>query len=241
MINLYNISKIYYGCDKKAVDSLNLEVYKGEIFGFLGPNGSGKTTTVKIITGILKPDSGKVLINGYDILKDPLKAKKEIGYVPDDPEIFNKLTGFEYLRFISDIYEINNKTRQLNIEKFGGILEINDVLNMKIESYSHGMKQKLLILGALIHEPSILIMDEPINGLDAKAIRNLRNIMRTLADQGKTVFITTHLIQMAEDICDRIAIIKGGRIIYSGTVNELKIKKDNKKDLEEIFLEMTEA
>ncbi|KAA5806619.1 ATP-binding cassette domain-containing protein [Thermoanaerobacterium thermosaccharolyticum] len=130
MINLYNISKIYYGCDKKAVDSLNLEVYKGDIFGFLGPNGSGKTTTVKIITGILKPDSGKVLINGYDILKDPLKAKKEIGYVPDDPEIFNKLTGFEYLRFISDIYEINNKTRQLNIEKFGGILEINDVLNM---------------------------------------------------------------------------------------------------------------
>ncbi|QSZ26428.1 ABC transporter ATP-binding protein [Aceticella autotrophica] len=241
MINLYNISKIYYGCDKKAVDSLNLEVYKGEIFGFLGPNGSGKTTTVKIITGILKPDSGKVLINGYDILKDPLKAKKEIGYVPDDPEIFNKLTGFEYLRFISDIYEINNKTRQLNIEKFGGILEINDVLNMKIESYSHGMKQKLLILGALIHEPSILIMDEPIIGLDAKAIRNLKNIMRTLADQGKTVFITTHLIKMAEDICDRIAIIKGGRIIYSGTVNELKIKKDNKKDLEEIFLEMTEA
>jgi len=241
MLILENVSKTYYGCDKRAVDSLNLDVHEGEIFGFLGPNGSGKTTTVKIITGILKPDNGKVLVNGYDLIKEPLKAKEKMGYVPDNPDIFNKLTGLEFLRFISDIYKVDSKIRKSNIEKYGKILEIYDTLNMKIESYSHGMKQKLLILGALIHEPDLLIMDEPVIGLDTKAIKNLKEIMRSLSKQGRTVFITTHIMQIAEEICDRIAIIKNGRILYTGTINDLKIKKDDKKDLEEIFLEMTES
>ncbi|WP_029688761.1 ABC transporter ATP-binding protein [Thermoanaerobacter sp. A7A] len=238
MLILEDVSKTYYGCGKKAVDSLNLDVHEGEIFGFLGPNGSGKTTTVKIITGILKPDKGKVLVNGYDVIKEPLKAKEKIGYVPDNPDIFSKLTGLEFLRFISDIYKIDSKIRKSNIEKYGKILEIYDVLNMKIESYSHGMKQKLLILGALIHEPELLIMDEPVIGLDTKAIKNLKEIMRSLAQQAKTVFITTHIMQMAEEICDRIAIIKNGRILYTGTINELKIRGNDEKDLEKIFLEM---
>ncbi|MFU0783700.1 MAG: ABC transporter related [Thermoanaerobacterium thermosaccharolyticum] len=238
MIEFIDVFKSYYRSNLKAVDGINFRVEKGKIFGFLGPNGAGKTTTIKLIIGALKPDRGKILIGGFDITENPLEVKKLISYVPDDLNIFNRLTGVEYLQFVADMYEMNRVVRQSNVEKYSKIFGIYDALNMKIESYSHGMKRKLFIVGALMHDPIVLIMDEPFNGLDVKATVDLKDILHSLKKEGKTVFFSTHMLNIAEDICDEIAIIKRGKIIYEGTLADLKLQKNNLYDLEKIYVEM---
>jgi len=188
MIEFIDVFKSYYGSNLKAVDGINFRVEKGKIFGFLGPNGAGKTTTIKLIIGALKPDRGKILIGGFDITENPLEVKKLISYVPDDLNIFNRLTGVEYLQFVADMYEMNRVVRQSNVEKYSKIFGIYDALNMKIESYSHGMKRKLFIVGALMHDPIVLIMDEPFNGLDVKATVDLKDILHSLKKKAKRCF-----------------------------------------------------
>lgn len=239
MITIQNLSKSYGKNKVKAIDGINLEVKKGEIFGFLGPNGAGKTTTIKLITGILKMDEGNIFVNGTSIKDNPIGVKKQIGFVPDNPEIFNRLTGIEYLNFIADVYEMGKDEREDNILKLAKEFEIEDVLTESIGSYSHGMKQKIVLIGALMHNPPLWILDEPMVGLDPKAAFTLKNMMREHADKGNTVFFSTHVLEVAEKICDRIAIIKGGKIITVGTVEELKNKK-HEESLEKLFLELIE-
>lgn len=239
MITIQNLSKSYGKNKVKAIDGINLEVKKGEIFGFLGPNGAGKTTTIKLITGILKMDEGNIFVNGISIKGNPIEVKKQIGFVPDNPEIFNRLTGIEYLNFIADVYEMGKEEREDNILKLAKEFEIEDVLTESIGSYSHGMKQKIVLIGALMHNPPLWILDEPMVGLDPKAAFTLKNMMREHADKGNTVFFSTHVLDVAEKICDRIAIIKGGKIITVGTVEELKNKK-HEESLEKLFLELIE-
>lgn len=239
MITIQNLSKSYGKNKVKAIDGINLEVKKGEIFGFLGPNGAGKTTTIKLITGILKMDEGNIFVNGISIKDNPIEVKKQIGFVPDNPEIFNRLTGIEYLNFIADVYEMGKEEREDNILKLAKEFEIEDVLTESIGSYSHGMKQKIVLIGALMHNPPLWILDEPMVGLDPKAAFTLKNMMREHADKGNTVFFSTHVLDVAEKICDRIAIIKGGKIITVGTVEELKNKK-HEESLEKLFLELIE-
>lgn len=239
MIEIRNLSKTYGKSKVKALDNINLEVRDGEIFGFLGPNGAGKTTTIKHITGILKIDQGDIFINGIDVKNNPIEAKRQIGFVPDNPEIFNRLTGLEYLNFIADVFEIDQKERMDRIMNLADEFEIKSALSESIGSYSHGMKQKLALIGALIHNPPVWILDEPMVGLDPKSAFTLKNMMRRHADNGKTVFFSTHVMEVAEKVCDRIGIIKGGKIIFVGTVEELKEKK-NDESLEKIFLELIE-
>jgi ABC-2 type transport system ATP-binding protein len=239
MIELQNVSKTYAKANVKALEDINLSVKNGEIFGFLGPNGAGKTTTIKLITGILKPNSGNVNVNGIDISKEPVKAKKNLGFVPDNPEIFNRLTGLEYLNFIADIYEISDKERYSAINELAENFEIKDALPSSVSSYSHGMKQKLVILGALLHNPSVWVLDEPMVGLDPKAAFTLKEMMRKHADNGNTVFFSTHIMEVAEKICDRIGIIKKGKIVFTGTIDELRdLRKDQDESLENLFLEL---
>lgn len=240
MILINNVSKTYARGRVKAVNSINLEVKKGEIFGFLGPNGAGKTTTIKMITGILKPDEGQIFVNGINVVSEPIKAKKQIGFVPDNPEIFNRLTGIEYLNFIADIYEVDGKQRYEKINEFAEIFEIKDALNSSIGSYSHGMKQKLIIIGALIHNPPVWILDEPLVGLDPKAAFLLKEMMRKHADNGNTVFFSTHIMEVAERLCDRIGIIKKGEIIFTGTIDELRQIREENDSLENLFLELVD-
>jgi len=239
MITIQNVSKTYGKNKVKALDNINLEVRDGEIFGFLGPNGAGKTTTIKLITGILNMDEGSILVNGIDVKKNPIEAKKQIGYVPDNPEIFNRLTGLEYLNFIGDVFEMDSRKRAEKIMELAEEFEIKSALKESISSYSHGMKQKLVLIGALMHNPPVWILDEPMVGLDPKSAFTLKKMMRQHADSGKTVFFSTHVMEVAEKVCDRIGIIKGGRIIFVGTVEELKERK-NDESLENIFLELIE-
>lgn len=234
------MSKTYSKGQVKAVDNINLEVKPGEIFGFLGPNGAGKTTTIKMIVGLLKPDTGKVFIDGIDVWEKPLEAKRKISYVPDTPEVYDKLKGIEYLNFIADIYGIAKEVRQERIEKYLDIFGLKDAIGNLIGSYSHGMKQKLVLISALIHEPELFILDEPMVGLDPKSSFNLKEIMRERCQEGKTVFFSTHVLDMAEKLCDRIAIINKGKIIALGTMEELKSTAEDKESLEKIFLELTE-
>ncbi len=239
MIEIKNVTKSYEK-DKKAVNDINLQIHNNEIFGFLGPNGAGKTTTIKMMTGILGIDKGDVFIDNYSIQKEPLEAKKRFGYVPDNPDMFLKLKGIEYLNFMADIYELSESKRKEQIEKLSKLFEINDVLSNRIESYSHGMKQKVAIIGALLHEPNNLILDEPITGLDPKASFELKNIMRVYTEQNKAVFFSTHILEVAEKICDRIGIINKGEIIFIGTIEEMREKLKENKSLEELFMEITE-
>lgn len=239
MIEITNVSKSY-SAPKKAVNSINLKIEDGEIFGFLGHNGAGKTTTIKMATGILTPDSGSIKINGIDIALEPLKAKNEFGYVPDNPDIFLKLKGIEYLNFMADIYEVPTEIRGKKIEELSTRFEIKDALNDSIQSYSHGMRQKIIIIGVLIHDPAVWILDEPMTGLDPKSSFTLKEMMREHADAGKTVFFSTHILEVAEKLCDKVAIINKGEIIYSGTLEKLKKIYKTDESLEKIFLEMTE-
>lgn len=240
MLKIEQVSKTYGNKNAKAVDNISLEVHPGEIFGFVGPNGAGKTTTIKMMVSLLKPDTGRIIINGIDNQKNILEAKKQFSYVPDNPELFEKIKGIEYLKFLADVYEVPVTDRQKKIEKYLEIFEIKEAINDPIGSYSHGMKQKLALVGALIHNPEVFILDEPMVGLDPKASFELKKIMRDHCTQGKSVFFSTHVLDVAEKICDRIAIIKKGKIIEVGTMAEIRAKAGSQESLENIFLELTE-
>lgn len=239
MISIKNVSKSY---DKKnkIIDKLNLEINDGEIFGFLGPNGAGKSTTIKMITGILDIDEGDILINNKSIINNPIETKKEFGYVPDNPDMFLKLKGIEYLNFLADIYEVGLEDRKQKIEELTKLFEINDVLNDKIQSYSHGMRQKIVIIGSLLHEPKNWIIDEPMTGLDPKATYELKQIMKKNTKQNKCVFFSTHILDVAEKLCDKIGIINKGKLLFVGTLEEMRNELKENKSLEELFMEITE-
>ena len=239
MIKLENISKSYVK-GKKSVDSLNLEIKDGEIFGFLGPNGAGKTTTIKMITGILNAEEGKILVDDKDIKKDSISAKKTIGFVPDTPDIFLKLKGIEYLNFMGDIYEVPKEIRRQRIEELTKKFEIYDNLNEEMQGYSHGMRQKIILCGALLNNPKNWILDEPMTGLDPKASYDLKEMMRKHAKEGNCVFFSTHVLEVAEKLCDRVGIINKGKLIFVGTFEEMKTKLKDNGTLEELFLEITQ-
>lgn len=237
MIEIKNISKSYVK-GKKSIENLNLEIKDGEIFGFLGPNGAGKTTTIKMITGILEIDDGDIFIDNISIVKNPIEAKKCMGLVPDNPDAFLKLKGIEYLNFIADVYDVSTEDRIQRIKELSEKFEIIDVLNNKIESYSHGMRQKLIIIGVLLHDPKNWILDEPMTGLDPKSSFELKNMMREHANKNNTVFFSTHILDVAERLCDRIGIIDKGKLLFVGTYEEMKNELKENKSLEELFMEI---
>lgn len=238
MISIKNVSKSY-NKKSKIIKNLNLEINNGEIFGFLGPNGAGKTTTIKMITGILDIDEGDILIDNISIKNEPIMAKRNFGYVPDNPDIFLKLKGIEYLNFMADMYEISKEKRKQKIEELASLFEINNVLNDKIQSYSHGMRQKLLIIGSLLHEPQNWVIDEPMTGLDPKSTYNLKQIMKQITDQNKCVFFSTHILDVAEKLCDKIGIINKGQLLFVGTLKQMKNELKENKSLEELYMEIT--
>ena len=239
MIEIKNVSKSYIK-GKKSVDNLSLEIKDGEIFGFLGPNGAGKTTTIRIITGILDADEGEILIDGKNIKTQALEAKKNFGFVPDNPDMFLKLKGIEYLNFMADVYDIPANKRKEKIESLTKKFEIYNELNNQIQSYSHGMRQKIVICGALLSEPKNWILDEPMTGLDPKSSFDLKEMMREHSKSGKTVFFSTHVLEVAEKLCDRVGIINNGKLVFVGTFEEMKQKFKEQASLEELFLEITE-
>jgi len=238
MITLENVTKSYGSL--KAVDNLNLTIEDGQVFGFIGPNGAGKTTTIKLMTGILAPDSGTVKLDGVDIAKEPIEAKRRFGFVPDQFNMYERLTGREYLRFMADIYCVPLEKRNAHIEKYLQLFSLEQAYDQQIRGYSHGMKQKLAIIGALIHEPSIWILDEPMVGLDPQSAFLLKEEMRKHRDNGHTVFFSTHVLDVAERLCDQIGIIKQGQLIANGTLEELR-GGQNDSTLEELFLELVQA
>lgn len=239
MIEIKNLTKIF-GTNFKAVDDLNLEIKSGEIFGFLGPNGAGKTTTLKMMVGITNPSKGDIIINGKSIIKENLEAKKEFGFVPDSPDVFLRLTGLEYLNFMAAIYDINDVDKKDRIKTLSEKFEMTDALTDRISSYSHGMRQKIVIIGVLMHKPPVWILDEPLTGLDPKSSFILKEMMREHANQGNTVLFSTHVLDTAEKICDRVGIISKGKLIYVGTIEELKNNENKNESLEELFLELVD-
>ena len=239
MIEIKNVSKSYKK-GKKVIDNINLEIRDGEIFGFLGPNGAGKTTTIKMITGILDIDEGDILIDGNSIKTNPLEAKKRFGLVPDNPDIFIKLKGIEYLNFIADIYKISEEERIEKIKNLSKQFEMENVLNNKIQSYSHGMRQKIVIMATLLHDPQNLILDEPMTGLDPRSSFDLKRIMRERTKQNKSVFFSTHILEVAERLCDRVGIINRGKLVFIGTYEEMKKEFNKNASLEELFMEITD-
>lgn len=240
MLKIENISKAYDGGKVKAVDNINLDIKPGEIFGFLGPNGAGKTTTIKMIVGLLKPDEGNIKVKGIDVWERPLEAKQEMSYVPDNPEVYDKLKGIDYLNFVADMYGIEKSLRIEKIDYYTKLFNIENALGDIIGSYSHGMRQKLVLTSALLNEPNLFILDEPMVGLDPKSAFNLKEIMKDMCDKGKIVFFSTHVLEVAEKLCDRIAIINKGKIIKVGTMEELRQDAKERGSLENIFLELTE-
>ncbi|ABY44243.1 ABC transporter ATP-binding protein [Bacillus mycoides] len=238
MIEILNVSKSYNG-STYAVKDLSLSVPSGEIFGFLGPNGAGKSTTIKMITGIHGVDKGTITINGKDIMKNPMEAKKTFGYVPDSPDMFLRLKGIEYLNFMADMYEVPKEVRQERIESLAKKFDLYNALSDQIQSYSHGMRQKIVIIGVLVHEPDVWILDEPLTGLDPKSAYILKEMMREHADKGKIVFFSTHVLEVAEKICDRVAIINKGNLQFKGNLNEMRDHFESNESLEKMFLEMT--
>lgn len=239
MISLRNVSKTYGASGKKAVDSLTWDVEDGKITGFIGPNGAGKTTTLKMITGVIAPNEGSITLNGIDIVKNPLEAKRQYGFVADSPDSFLRVKGIEYLNFMADIYGVPAAERSAIIEDTAKRFEMEDALGSRILSYSHGMRQKIMVMGALIHKPSIWILDEPLTGLDPRSAHELKLMMQEHARAGNTVLFSTHVLEVAEKLCDRIAIINKGVQVYLGTLDDLKSKYPE-QSLENIFLEITE-
>ena len=219
---------------------MNLKIEDGTIFGFIGPNGAGKTTTIEMITGVLKIDKGDIFIDGKSITKEPIEAKKLFGFVPDSPDAFEKLTGLEYLNFIADVYNVPQKERFEKVKDLANKFGIYDSLKDRIQSYSHGMKQKLIIISVLLYNPKNWILDEPMTGLDPKASYILKDLMKEHSQKGNTVFFSTHVLEVAEKICDKIAVIDNGKIIFVGTCDELKEKTKNNTSLEESFLKIVE-
>lgn len=234
MLKIEHLTKKYG--DFKAVDDLSLHIAPGEIYGFIGHNGAGKTTTLKSVVGILQFDNGEIFIDGTSITADPLKCKKEIAYIPDNPDIYEFMTGIKYLNFVTDIFGVSAADRQEKIRKYAEIFELSSDLAQPISTYSHGMKQKLAIISAWIHSPKLIIMDEPFVGLDPKAAHLLKGMMREICDNGGAIFFSTHVLEVAEKLCDKIAIIKEGKLVRSGTMEEVK----GDDSLEAVFLELEE-
>lgn len=233
MLKITNLSKTYEN-GKKAVDKVNLEIADGEIFGFIGHNGAGKTTTIKCVVGLINFDEGEILVNGVSVKHNPLLTKQMIAYIPDNPDLYESLTGIQYLNFIADIYQVSKDDRNQNIKEYADLFEITDRLGDLISSYSHGMKQKLALISALIHKPKLMILDEPFVGLDPKAAFSVKEIMKSLCAQGTSVFFSTHVLEVAEKLCHKVAIIKNGQIVTTGTMEEVK----GDKSLEDVFLEL---
>ena len=234
MIEIKNLTKSYNGV--KVVDNISLKVNDGEIFAFIGHNGAGKTTTIKSIVGINNFDSGEIFINGKSIVKDAVNAKKEIAYVPDNPDLYENMKAIDFINFICDMYETTSSVRMKNIIKYAKMFEIEDKLYNEISTYSHGMKQKIALIAALSHDPKVLIMDEPFVGLDPKAVFDMKNIMKEMCKEGKCIFFSTHILDVAEKLCDRVAIIKKGKIVKVGKMKEIM----GDESLEEVFLELGE-
>ena len=237
MIEIKNIAKSYIK-GEKIIDNLNLEIKDGEILGFLGPNGAGKTTVIKMITGILEIDEGDILIDGKSIKNESYEAKKNLGLIPDSLDMFLNLKGIEYLNFMADIYKVGKEERIKYIKELAKKFDMEGALNEKIESYSHGMRQKIIIIGVLLHQPKNWILDEPITGLDPKAIYDLKTMMKEYAKNGNVVFFSTHILEVAENLCDRVAIINKGKIIFIGKIDELRKKMKENNSLEELFMEI---
>lgn len=232
MLRIEHLTKIYG--DKKAVDDLSIHIKPGEIYGFIGHNGAGKTTTLKSVVGILQFDSGEIFINGNSIKEDPLTCKRDIAYIPDNPDLYDFMTGIKYLNFIAGIFGVSSSDRQSRIHDYAERFELTKDLAQPIAAYSHGMKQKLAIIAAWIHTPKLIIMDEPFVGLDPKASHLLKIMMREVCDEGGAIFFSTHVLEVAEKLCDKIAIIKGGKLIRSGTMADVK----GDSSLEQVFLEL---
>ena len=235
MIELQAARKAYG--DKVAVEGLSLAVPDGEIFGFLGPNGAGKTTTIKMIAGLLRPDAGRVLVNGIDVRAEPIRAKREMAYVPDGPDVYEKLTGAQFVNFVADAYRVERAERQARVAELAAAFDLGPVLGDQIESYSHGMRQKIVLMAALVHRPRVWILDEPLVGLDPRAAFTLKTMMRAHADGGATVFFSTHVLEVAEKLCDRVGIIAQGRLVACGALDELRSCPS--ESLESVFLELT--
>ena len=232
MLKIEHLTKTYG--EKKAVDDLSLHIAPGEIYGFIGHNGAGKTTTLKSVVGILQFDAGEITIGGVSIRRNPLACKKMLAYIPDNPDLYDYMTGIKYLNFIADIFGVPAETRQERIRKYADLFELTGDLAQPIAAYSHGMKQKLAIIAAWMHDPKLIIMDEPFVGLDPKASHLLKGMMREICDQGGAIFFSTHVLEVAEKLCDKVAIIKSGKLIRSGTMEEVK----GDDSLEEVFLEL---
>ena len=234
MLNISHLTKTYG--EKKAVDDLSLHIAPGEIYGFIGHNGAGKTTTLKSVVGILQFDSGEITVDGHSVKAEPLECKKRLAYIPDNPDLYEFMTGIQYLNFIADIFAVPADVRAERIRRYADAFELSGDLAGAVSSYSHGMKQKLAVISALIHEPRLIIMDEPFVGLDPKASHILKGIMRDICDAGGAIFFSTHVLEVAEKLCDKIAIIRGGKLVRSGTMEEVK----GDDSLEDVFLELEE-
>jgi len=234
MLRIENLTKTYG--DKVAVDSLSMHIRAGEIYGFIGHNGAGKTTTIKACCGILNFDSGEIYVDGHSIKEDALSAKKKLAYIPDNPDLYEFMSAIKYLNFVADMYQIDKKTRDERIAKYADMFSITKELGQNVSSYSHGMKQKLAIISALIHSPKLIIMDEPFVGLDPKASHLLKETMREMCREGSAIFFSTHVLDVAEKLCDKVAIIKSGKLIADGTMEDIK----GNDSLENVFLETTE-
>ena len=232
MLRIEHLTKTYG--EKKAVDDLSLHIAPGEIYGFIGHNGAGKTTTLRSVAGILQFDAGEITIGGVSVREDPLACKKQIAYIPDNPDLYDYMSGIQYLNFIADVFAVPAAIRKDRIAKYAAIFELTDDLAQPISAYSHGMKQKLAIISAWLHAPKLILMDEPFVGLDPKASHLLKGMMRELCDAGGAIFFSTHVLEVAEKLCDKVPIIKGGRLIRSGTMEEVK----GDDSLEEVFLEL---
>ena len=234
MLKIEHLTKAYG--EKKAVDDLNLHIAPGEVYGFIGHNGAGKTTTLKSVVGILQFDQGEITIGGKSIKTDPLACKRLLAYIPDNPDLYDYMTGIKYLNFIADVFGVDAQTRRERIRTYADTFELTGDLAQPIAAYSHGMKQKLSIIAAWLHDPRLIVMDEPFVGLDPKAAHTLKGMMRQVCDNGGAIFFSTHVLEVAEKLCDKVAIIKGGRLIRSGTMEEVK----GDDSLEEVFLELEE-
>ena len=232
MLKITHLTKTFG--EKKAVDDLSLEIAPGEIYGFIGHNGAGKTTTLKSVVGIQQFDAGEITIGGISLKEDPLACKRQLAYIPDNPDLYDFMTGIKYLNFIADIFGVSASDRQARIQKYADLFELTDDLAQPIAAYSHGMKQKLAIISAWLHQPKLILMDEPFVGLDPKAAHLLKGMMRELCDEGGAIFFSTHVLEVAEKLCDKVAIIKAGKLIRSGTMEEVK----GDDSLEDVFLEL---
>ncbi|MBQ2022633.1 MAG: ABC transporter ATP-binding protein [Lachnospiraceae bacterium] len=232
MLKIEHLTK-YYG-EKLAVDDLSLHIKKGEIFGFIGHNGAGKTTTIKAVCGIHNFEEGAIFVDGISVKENAIACKQKIAYIPDNPELYEYMTGYQYLKFVGDIFQVEAAVRWPNIQKYAELFGLWDDLAQPISSYSHGMKQKLALIAALMHEPQLIIMDEPFVGLDPKASYTLKTLMREICDEGKSIFFSTHVLEVAEKLCDKVAIIRGGKLVRSGTMEEVK----GDASLEDVFMEL---